>query len=31
MENEMPLVCHVVEWQGYGYIIENDESLNERT
>jgi hypothetical protein len=31
MENEMPLVRHVIEWQGCGYTIEDDENLNERT
>jgi hypothetical protein len=31
MENEMPLVHHVVEWWGCGYIIEDDKGLNEKT
>jgi hypothetical protein len=30
MENKMPLVLHVIEWQGCGYTIENNKSLNER-
>jgi hypothetical protein len=31
MENEMPLVCHIIERQGCGYIIKDDKSINERT
>jgi hypothetical protein len=31
MENEMSFVCHVVQQHGCSHIIENDESLNERT
>ncbi len=31
MKDEMPLVHHVIERHGCNYIIENDESLNERT
>jgi len=27
----MPFVCHVIERQGCGYTIKDDESLNERT
>jgi hypothetical protein len=31
MENEKSLVHHVVKQYGCGYIIKNDESLNEKT
>jgi len=31
MENEMPLMHHVVEWWGCGYTLEDDKGLNERT
>jgi hypothetical protein len=31
MENEMPLVHHIVEQRGCSYIIEDDKGLNERT
>jgi hypothetical protein len=31
MENEMPLVHHVVGWHGCNCTSEDDESLNERT
>jgi hypothetical protein len=31
MENEMPLIHHVVEWWGCGYTLEDDKALNERT
>jgi hypothetical protein len=31
MENETLFVCHIVEWQGCNYTINDDESLNERT
>jgi hypothetical protein len=31
MENETPLVHHVIERHGCDYTIKNDESLNERT
>jgi hypothetical protein len=31
MENEMPLVYHVVERWGCNYIDENNKGLNERT
>jgi hypothetical protein len=31
MENETSCVHHIVEWQGCGYIIKNNKSLNERT
>jgi hypothetical protein len=31
MENETPLVHHVIEQHGCDYTIENNESLDERT
>jgi hypothetical protein len=31
MENEMPLVHHVIEWWGCGFTIKDDKGLNERT
>jgi hypothetical protein len=31
MEHKTSFVHNVVEWQECGYIIKNDESLNERT
>jgi hypothetical protein len=31
MKNGTPLVHHVIKWQGCGYIIKDNESLNERT
>jgi hypothetical protein len=31
MENETPLVYHVVEWQGCGYTIKDNKNLNEWT
>jgi hypothetical protein len=31
MENEMPLVHHVIERWGCNYTIEDDEGLNEKT
>jgi hypothetical protein len=31
LENEMPLVHHIVKQQGCDYTIKDDESLNERT
>jgi hypothetical protein len=31
MENETTFVHHIIERQGCGYIMEDDESLNERT
>jgi hypothetical protein len=31
MENEMPLVHHVVEWWGCGCMIKDNKGLNERT
>jgi hypothetical protein len=30
MENEMPLVHHVVEWWGCGYINEDGKGLSKR-
>jgi hypothetical protein len=27
----MPLVCHIIERQGCGYIIKDDKNINERT
>jgi hypothetical protein len=31
MENETPLVRHVIKWQGCDYTIEDNKSLNEKT
>jgi hypothetical protein len=31
MENEMPLVHHIVEWWGCDYTNENNKCLSERT
>ncbi len=31
MENKTPFVHHIVEWQGCGYKVEDDKSLNEKT
>ncbi len=31
VENEMPLIHHVVKHQGYNYTIEDEENLNGRT
>jgi hypothetical protein len=28
MENETPFISHIVEWQGCGYTIKDNESLN---
>jgi hypothetical protein len=31
MENKMPFVHHIIEWQGCGYIVEDDKSLNKKS